>query len=427
MKKVKDWLLKDIWLKVVSLLLAVVIWFVWIQIENPTITKDFSNVKVSLINQESLDPDKKVWEILNNTDTVRVTVVAPKTVINEITSSDIIAEADASKMVNNEIPITLRLAGDLTYDSMTPNHDSMSISMEDRAHRYLTLAADVTGEVAENHKRGSVTMSPNMIEISGPASDIDKVAHGIVTIDVTGASESLSANVKVELYDENLDLLSLPNVKLQQNYISVVVDVLETKAVSIYASRTGEAGEGYLYARNIKVYPEQVAVAGTAEDLQNINRINITDPIDISGAESDVEASVDITPYIPKNLVFANDDFDGMVNVKIFVEPEKTRNITFAKEGVSFINIPEGWNLSMEGDYITGELSGLEGDIESIDVDNIGKIINVSEWMDDNDMTDLTEGYEYMPVTLGISSSVKVSTVPVVRVRVQKAISEATE
>ena len=120
MKKFKDWLLKDLWLKVVSIFLAIVIWFVWIQIENPTIPKDYANIKVNIINQEELNPEKKVWEVLDNSDTVKVTVTAPKTVINSLTSSDIIAEADASKMVDNEIPITLRLAGDPSYDSITP-------------------------------------------------------------------------------------------------------------------------------------------------------------------------------------------------------------------------------------------------------------------------------------------------------------------
>ena len=147
MKKFKEWLLKDWWLKIVSVFLAIVIWFVWIQIENPTIPKDFSNVKVQIINEEALQPEKKVWDILDG-DTVRVTVTAPKTVINSLSSADIIAEADATKIEDGKIPISLRLAGDMTYDSLTSSKDSVTLSIEDRARKYVRIIKNTTGEVA---------------------------------------------------------------------------------------------------------------------------------------------------------------------------------------------------------------------------------------------------------------------------------------
>ncbi len=420
MKKVKDWLLKDLWLKVVSILLAIVIWFVWIQIENPTIPKDFSGVKVSIINQSELNPDKKVWEILNNSDTVSVTVTAPKTVINGLTADDIIAEADASKMTDNEIPITLRLAGDVTYDSLKPNHDTVSLSIEDRARKYVRITRNVTGEVAENYKYNGVTMDLNMIEITGRKSEIEQVSYGQVDIDIDGISESLSANIEIELYDKSNHLLNLSSVTKQSGYVHVDVNVLETKKVPIYASKTGEPAEGYLYAKNISISPEVIVLAGTAADLQNISRVNITEPVDISKAEGNVTQSIDITPYIPENLIFENDDFDGLVDVTVYVEEEQTREFSFLSSDVSLVNAPDDCDLSIEFQNITASLSGLASDLEGISVDSIGKTVDVAEWMDDSGYVELEEGTYHMPVTLGVSSSVKLASKPVVTVVVKK-------
>ena len=64
MKKFKEWLLKDWGLKIISVILAVLIWFLWIQIENPTKSKDFSNIKVTITNEDELDLESKVYKVL---------------------------------------------------------------------------------------------------------------------------------------------------------------------------------------------------------------------------------------------------------------------------------------------------------------------------------------------------------------------------
>ncbi|MBR1860420.1 MAG: hypothetical protein IJ796_00955 [Lachnospiraceae bacterium] len=420
MKRVRDWLLKDWWLKIVSLILAVVIWFVWIQIENPTISKDYSNVKVSIINESELNPDKKVWEILNNSDTLRVTVTAPKTVINGLTSDDIIAEADASKMKDNEIPITLRLASDVTYDSLVSNHDSLSLAIEDRVRRYVRIVQRTSGEVAEGYKFGGVTMDLNMIEITGPKSDVDKVSYGQIDIDIDGVSESLSANIEIELYDAENNALNLSSLTKQSEYVHVEVNILETKRVPIYASKMGTPAEGYIYARNLEVAPETILLAGTKSSLQSISRINITDPVDISGAEGDVEAAIDITPYLPENVSFADDDFDGYVKVTVFVEPEVSQSFAVSPDSVQIVNIPDGYTFTIEPGTLYFEISGLETDINALDIDNTFKEIDVSDWMDLNEIKTLEEGVYDMKVSLNLGSSLRTVGETTARVIVEK-------
>ena len=420
MKRVRDWLLKDWWLKIVSLILAVVIWFVWIQIENPTISKDYSNVKVSIINESELNPDKKVWEILNNSDTLRVTVTAPKTVINGLTSDDIIAEADASKMKDNEIPITLRLASDVTYDSLVPNHDSLSLAIEDRVRRYVRIVQRTSGEVAEGYKFGGVTMDLNVIEITGPKSDVDKVSYGQIDIDIDGVSESLSANIEIELYDAENNVLNLSSLTKQSEYVHVEVSILETKRVPIYASKMGNPAEGYIYARNLEVAPETMLLAGTKSSLQSISRINITDPVDISGAEGDVEAAIDITPYLPENVSFADDDFDGYVKVTVFVEPEVSQSFAVSSDSVQIVNIPDGYTFTIEPETLYFEVSGLETDINALDIDNTFKEIDVSDWMDLNEIKTLEEGVYDMKVSLNLGSSLRTVGETTARVNVEK-------
>ena len=71
-------------LKLGSLVLAFVLWLLVIQIGDPKETEVFRNIQVKLINTELLDQQNKVYEVLDNTDKVSVTVRAPQSVINSL-------------------------------------------------------------------------------------------------------------------------------------------------------------------------------------------------------------------------------------------------------------------------------------------------------------------------------------------------------
>ena len=407
MKKFKEWLLRDWGLKIVSIILAVLIWFLWIQIENPTKSKDFSNIKVTLVNEDALDLESKVYKVLGNTDTIRVTVTAPKTVIDSLTADDIIAEADASEIEDGEIPIRLSLAGDTTYDSIKASNETLSFSIEDRARKYVNLYSNAEGEVAENYYYNGTTLAQNMIEISGPESEVSRVSYGRVSIDISGASVPLSANMEIDLCDEDGKVLNLPNVKKQSDYVQVNVSVLATKKLAVYAGKTGEPADGYIYSGKITISPEVIAVAGDAYALSSAGRISITDPIDISGADKDVEKVVDISPYLPNDLLFADSDFDGLATVTVYIEQKAYKDIYIPKENIRILGLPAGKEAEILSEGLYATLSGLSEELESLDVNSLTAVVDIAAWMNANSMNDITTGVHSVPVTIELTGSLK--------------------
>ena len=133
---------------------------------------------------------------------------------------------------------------------------------------------------------------------------------------------------------------------------------------------------------------------------------------------------MDISPYIPDNLIFADNDYDGMVDVTIFVEPREEKSISFKASDVSFINIPDGYDLTAEGGMITVYLTGLSSDLEDIDPEVVGKTVDVAEWMDNMGIKKLEEGMHLMPVSIGVSSSIKMENEPMVSVKVTEKTTE---
>lgn len=401
-------------LKLASLVLATIIWTLVIQTQNPPETKSFGNIKVNLTNTELLDAENKVYEVLDNTDTVRVTVRAPRTVVNEIRSSDIVAEADISKLTDiNTILISYYVQNvDDESVEIIGNHDVVRLSVEEKASKYVAIKYNTVGEAADGYMVGNISLDQNMIEVSGPKSAVETVSVAKVDINVAGASSSLSANMEIKLYDKEGNVITQENIDKQTDYARVSVEILATKEVPVEVNYEGEPADGYMATGVVESDPSTVKIAGNSVTLSNINKITIpAENLNIDGAEDDVEQRVDISGFLPNNVRLADSSFNGRVNVTIYVEPIVERTLMIPSENLSFINIPEGLEAVIIDDMGAYELNveGLGSDVNPLSESGIRGTVDVSEWMNDQGLTRLNPGTYYIPVSFTLDEGIEIT------------------
>lgn len=406
MKKIKEWLVTDWWLKLISLLLAFVIWFAVVQANDPTDEKTFNNVQVTLLNEDIFDEMNKVYTVLDNTDVARVTVRAPKSVLSTLTAADIVAEADVSNMQDGEITIDYSVNVN-NVESVKGNHEKIKLEMEDKARKYISLAPFTSGEVAEGYLFNGVKLDQNMLEISGPKSSVENVSYAAVDIDVTNAKASLSANMEVILYDSSNQQILDSSITKQVDYVHVDVEILETKSVIVYASKTGIPADGYEYTGDISISPETVTIAGSSGTLSNISRLVISEPVDISGATDNVVEEVDLSSFLPEGIIFADSTFDGIATVTVYVEGLSYKTFQVPAENVELYNVPDenADELKLAEDSIYVTLCGLQKDLDMASADSITASVDVGTWMAERGIEKLTEKHYEVPVDVTVAGN----------------------
>ncbi len=195
----KKLLLNNWLLKLASVVLAALLWFLTVQIYDPQDVRTFSNIPVKLVNAGLLEKQNKVYEVLGGTDSVRVTVKAPTSIIGQLRATDIVAEADVSRLTDiNTVPITYYIQN-VDSDNITGDHDVVNLKVENRRTRWINVVSGTIGEVAEGYMIYAATPDQNRIEISGPESAVNNVDRAEVVVDVTGATVDLSANAEIIL------------------------------------------------------------------------------------------------------------------------------------------------------------------------------------------------------------------------------------
>ncbi len=417
-------LLHNIGLKLASLLLAFVLWFLVVQIEDPKGTTSFSNIQVKLINTELLEKEGKVYEVLDNTDKVRVTVHAPRSIIDKIRSTDIVAEADMSKLTDiNTIAIKL-YAENMTVDALESNHDVVRLNVEDKKNRWIRLTGKTVGEVEEGYVVASTSLDQTNIEISGPESAVSQVSYAGVDIDVSGASTSLSANVDIQLYDQDGNALPRDvqdSIKKNVNSAYMKVEVLATKEVPVQATYTGVPAEGYMATGAIKSSITKVKIAGTSSALANVTAITIPgEQLNIGGITEDLIEVINLKELLPSNIRLADKEFDGKTIVTVDIEPIVEKEISVPVGNVSIGNLPEGVEAELAEDIEKFDvtISGLSEFVNPLQQNTMTGVIDVVAFMKEEGMKELSAGIHTIPIEFNITDDITIKKPVLARIRV---------
>lgn len=414
-------------LKLASLLLASLLWFVAAQIADPKETVYFSNIPVTLTNTELLEKEGKVYEILDNTDTVRVTIRAPRSITRNLRASDIIAEADMNRLTDiNTIVISYNVQNvqSSSVETIRGDHDVVRLTVEDKSSKWIRVQHQTVGEVAEGYMVASVSPDQNLIEVTGPKSAVERIAYARVEVDVTGVSTNMSLNVEPLLYDSEGKLLELPSVSRNVDQIHMSVEVLATKEVPIELNVMGVPAEGYLATGVTECVPSTVMIAGTPTALASVTSISIPEEqLNITGASGDMVNVINIKDYLKDNVRLADSSFNGRVTATVYIEPIVERDFVLEPEDFTLLNVPEGYETEIivhEDSPYQLMISGLNDAVSAVQESAVRTTIDIAAWLQEQELEEPGDHTYEIPVKFSLPDGVTEENEVSIRVKFTK-------
>lgn len=404
-------------LKIASLLLAFLIWFLVAKFGDPLVTVTFPNVHVVLKNTEQLEKENKVYEVLDKTDTVRVTVRIPNSMRAQLRASDIVAEADMNKLTEiNTIAISYYIPN-VEEDSISGDHDVVRLSVEERMTKWIRLQSQIKGEVAENYTVAGTSADQNRIEVSGAKSMIEKISYASVELDVTGATNTISMNVEPQLYDAEGKRLDLTGISQNVDYVHMTVEILATKEVPVEYTVMGEPAEGYMTTGKTECSQKTVKIAGSQTVLSGVNKILIPEEaIDVSGQSDDITITLNLKEYLPEGIRLVDTGLGSRVTVTVYVEPRVEKKLKLYARNFNIINVPEGYEARITLDeneeplseaFYELNVSGLRADINGIRQDEVIGTLDINAWLQEKQIENPRSGIYEIPAEFTLSEKIE--------------------
>lgn len=411
----KKRIINNLGIKFGSLVLAIFLWFVVAQSDDPQETTPYFTIPVKLTNTELLDQQNKVYEVLDNTDTVKVSIRAPRSIVRELRASDIVAVADMSKLTDiNTIAITYTVqnTNPENIQSIRGDHDVVKLSVEDRASKLVQVVCKTEGEVPEGYMIADTTTDYNLLQISGPKSVVDKISYAGVTINMTGATTQMSLNAEPKFFNSQHKEVESDSITRNVDWLHITVSVLETKEIPIEFEVIGDPAEGYMATGIVTCNQETVRIAGTHSALANLDSIWIPgEDLDISGRTDTLISTINIRNMLKSyNLRLADSQFDGNITITAFIEKKIEKVCKIKPENIVVSGLPGNCILSYAEESVPYDLriQGLNAVVSKLQRDGVEATLDIAAWMEEQGITELTDGEYRIPVTVSVQENVTV-------------------
>lgn len=373
--RMKERLTRNIGLKILSLLVAVLLWIVILNIDDPVIAKNFHDIPVTKLNENALKQKDKVYEVVTG-DTVDVTVKGKRSIIESLKTSDFQAIADLSQLsVVNAVPIEVTVPKYGDNVEIDQKNSTMTVNLENLKTEQFRIDVVEKGTAAEGYYVKETTTSPNIIQVSGAQSVIDKIKEVVVEVDVSNARKSFQETVAPKVYDKNGSLMDSSNITLSYEDVEVSVNLLQTKTVNLYIQLTGTPPEGYEYVK-FEYEPKQVVIAGEQNELDKVQYI--MGEYNIDNQREDLEDEVNITDFITNDVILIDENQNAVINLD--VEKMDSKDISMSSGDVDIKNLPDGTiaNFNTEG-TITVKIFGKKEVLATINKYNINPYIDLKD------------------------------------------------
>jgi YbbR domain-containing protein len=315
---------------IIALLLAVLVWVVASNEEDPLEERAYT--RPVAIELRSASPDLILTSVAVTRTTV--TLSAPRSVWETLTDNQIHISADLSGLSAGQHDVALAWSVDAPAARITQlNPPSLSLILEERATRTRTVHLEVTGEPAPGYESGEATLSTPSVNVTGPASAVDRVSDILASVSIAGLKSDYNNEVTLRPVDASGKVVS--GVSLDPLITQVLIPVTQKlgfRDVAVTVVITGQVASGYRIT-NFTAAPPIVTVSSS--DPQKVSEIPgfvRTQPVDISNATDDISGPVALD--LPEGVTLV-----GLVNVVVQVniaaiESSVTLPVTLTLQGL---------------------------------------------------------------------------------------------
>ena len=200
----KSFFTKNIAIKVLSLMFAILLWGYVLMTQNPPRVKTVTDVTVSIEGEADLTTRKLTLrgDRAALLEDVSVRVRTELTSYADISADDITASINLSRITSTGKHTVRIHAKSSSGDVVSVSPSEIEVEIDTLTTRNIPIEIHEEGELPEGYWAGDVQLDSATVLLEGPGTDLAKIVKAVGTIDLTNRTESLNQSIMLALYDK---------------------------------------------------------------------------------------------------------------------------------------------------------------------------------------------------------------------------------
>ena len=268
----KGFFTRNLGLKIVALIFAILLWAYVLVALNPMRSKSIDDVPITLEGYTDLLSRNL---ILVNSDLGMADVEVNATITNhsDLDASRITCRASLgtiSAAGTYRLPLSVTVQSNLgTVASVDPR--TVTVEVDNLIVKTVPVKLELTGTLPEGYEVVAESMV-STITVEGAARYIEPTVRAVATVDLTGRTENVEESVNVVFYDKNDNEVTVVTRSQNNPNVTVRATISAYKLVNIRPEVTLE--DDVYYESINQVSPASVVLYGTSEALAAIDTVS---------------------------------------------------------------------------------------------------------------------------------------------------------
>lgn len=327
-----------------SIFLAIILWFIVASLNTSDRPRQLNDIPVTVtLSEDAQASNLKVFS--QSVDKVKVSIRGDSVAVHSIDPANLKVVAEGASSITQPTSVSLRLKvemqAQLTGDySVEIEPSSVFVDVDYYKEVPFTISKDnIVYKANSAYLVSEPALSTDMVTISGPEKEIDKIAK--VTVDHEIKGELISTQNFTEsltLYDKYGEKISSDKFTMSTETVDVTITVLSRQYSALEATFTNQP-EGLVMDDIVTVEPESIQIAGPKDVLSNFTSISLEaiDFTEVSPANNTFQVDVTLPPGC-RNISMIHEaevtlDLSGFTSKRFTLQAEnfKVRNLTANK------------------------------------------------------------------------------------------------
>ncbi len=388
-ERIKRWFTHNILLKLVALSMAILTWLVFYSSEDPIITAYF-DVPVEVVNLEEYNGQGHYIAFENENDinnlVLEVSVKGRTSVIEQLRTMDpasfIRAYVDVYEADESGVDRLMIHYEDISRDTSLrfefnelKNKSYYDVVVDNSITKEIEVRYEITGTPEDGYmylkNDEDIQISPEVITLTGPSNQLEKIEYGKVTIRVADDSANINKKGDIVLHEADGDVVKYSRdvVRASISEASVFVPIYMKKTVRIQPQVIGEVPAGYEYGGDIALSRNEVEIYGPESELNRIKSIALPG-IDVSEMTRDYKETIDLQALLQelyKGKVRIVNEEEFTTELTFSIGRQESRSYEIATSQIGITGNRNDWSIVFTADTVKLEVMGLPKNFEGFD------------------------------------------------------------
>lgn len=296
-------------LRIISLIIAVMLWVYVMGEINPETKEKINDIEVTFVNTQEL-ADRGLAVVHDEDIMVNAVIKGKRSAVNDAKNTGISATVEVSDCSkgNNTEKIDFNLPEGVSLESA--DSETVSFKVEESAEEEVPVKIDFVGaSEAGDSVPWAYDTSPETVKIIGAKSSVKKVdcVKGTITGNVVSGS---AKTVDVDLIPVNKGGKELKGIMLESSKAQTTIRLMTLRDVDV--NITAKNLEDGLEVESISGV-DSIRLIGVSDVVKEINELEAT--VDLSGEKGECEKELKIE--LPENVYIYDSDTKYTVTVEL--------------------------------------------------------------------------------------------------------------